>query len=48
MKYIETVCAICGSLGNTQEIYPENLDSVSTTPEVFQQGDYRIDVSIDG
>ena len=35
MKYIETVCAICGSLGNTQEIYPENLDSVSTTPEVF-------------
>lgn len=35
MEYINTVCAICETSGNTQEIYPENLDSVSTTPEVF-------------
>lgn len=35
MGYIKTRCAICGTLDNSIEIFPENIDSSSANPEVF-------------
>lgn len=35
MSYIKTRCAICGTLDNSIEIFPENMDATSVTPAVF-------------
>lgn len=35
MGYVKTRCAICGTFENSIEVFSENIDSSSTTPEVF-------------
>jgi SAM-dependent methyltransferase len=35
MKFIETTCALCGTKGNSDEVFADNLDELSSTTQVF-------------
>lgn len=35
MKYVNKRCAICGTFDNSIEVFQENLDNSSATPEIF-------------